>query len=167
MRVRPARIHPERTSVRLSLLPFFLLVVPLAEIATFVMVGSKIGVLTTIALVLATAVTGVTLLRIQGLGALGRIRTQMDRGEMPSRDLVHGLMIMVAGLLLLTPGFITDTLGLLLFVPAILDRAWRFLRRRPSVALPGDGAIAAPSISTRMISAVPTSRTVSGVLQLR
>lgn len=116
--------------MRLSLLPFFLLVIPLAEIATFVVVGSKIGVLATIALVLATAITGVTLLRIQGLGTLSRIRTQMDRGEMPNRELVHGLMIMVAGVLLLTPGFITDTLGFLLFVPAIRDRAWRFLRQR-------------------------------------
>jgi UPF0716 protein FxsA len=116
--------------VRLSLLPFFLLVVPLAEIATFVVVGSKIGVLATIALVLVTAVTGMTLLRIQGLGTLGRIQAQMDRGEMPSRELVHGLMIMIAGILLLTPGFITDTLGFLLFVPALRDRAWRFLRER-------------------------------------
>lgn len=116
--------------MRLSFLPFLLLVVPLAEIATFVLVGSKIGVLATIALVVVTAITGMTLLRVQGLGTLGRIQAQMDRGEVPGRDLVHGLMIMVAGLLLLTPGFITDSLGFLLFVPAIRDRAWQFLRER-------------------------------------
>lgn len=129
------RVHPERKPVRLSFLPFVLLVVPLSEIATFVVVGGKIGVLATIALVLVTAVTGATLLRIQGLGTLARIRAQMDRGEMPGRDLVHGLMIMVAGLLLLTPGFITDTLGFLLFVPAIRDRAWHFLRERVLVSV--------------------------------
>lgn len=129
------RVHPERKPVRLSLLPFILLVVPLSEIATFVVVGSKIGVLATIALVLATAITGATLLRIQGLGTLGRIRMQMDRGEVPGRDLVHGVMIMIAGLLLLTPGFITDTLGFLLFVPAIRDRAWHFLRERVLVSV--------------------------------
>lgn len=114
----------------LPVLPFILLAVPLAEIATFVLVGSKIGVLPTIGLVIVTAIAGATLLRVQGLGTLARIRAQMDRGEMPGRDLVHGLMIMVAGVLLLMPGFITDTLGLLLFIPAIRDRVWRLMRDR-------------------------------------
>jgi UPF0716 protein FxsA len=125
-----AEAKSERTLVPLPVLPFLLLAVPLAEIATFVAVGSQIGVLATIGLVLATAIAGATLLRIQGLGTLARIRAQMDRGEMPGRDLVHGLMIMIAGLLLLTPGFITDTLGLLLFVPALRDGVWHLLRER-------------------------------------
>lgn len=114
----------------LTLIPFLLLVVPLAEIATFVIVGGQIGVLPTIGLVLATAVTGTILLRIQGFGVMARIRATMDAGGMPGRDLVHGFMIMAAGLLLLTPGFITDTIGLLLFVPAIRDFAWSFVRER-------------------------------------
>ena len=114
----------------LSLIPFLLLVIPLAEIATFVIVGGQIGVLPTIGLVLATAVTGTILLRIQGFGVLARIRATMDAGGMPGRDLVHGFMIMAAGLLLLTPGFITDTIGLLLFVPAIRDFAWSVVRER-------------------------------------
>jgi UPF0716 protein FxsA len=114
----------------LSLIPFLLLVVPLAEIATFVIVGGQIGVLPTIGLVLATAVTGTILLRIQGFGVMARIRATMDAGGMPGRDLVHGFMIMAAGLLLLTPGFITDTIGLLLFVPAIRDFAWSVVRER-------------------------------------
>ena len=114
----------------LSLIPFLLLVVPLAEIATFVIVGGQIGVLPTIGLVLATAVTGTILLRIQGFGVMARIRATMDAGGVPGRDLVHGFMIMAAGLLLLTPGFITDTIGLLLFVPAIRDFAWSIVRAR-------------------------------------
>ena len=114
----------------LSLIPFLLLVVPLAEIATFVIVGGQIGVLPTIGLVLATAVTGTILLRIQGFGVMARIRATMDAGGVPGRDLVHGFMIMAAGLLLLTPGFITDTIGLLLFVPAIRDFAWSIARER-------------------------------------
>lgn len=118
----------------LTLIPFLLLVVPLAEIATFVIVGGQIGVLPTIGLVLATAVTGTILLRIQGFGVMARIRATMDAGGMPGRDLVHGFMIMAAGLLLLTPGFITDTIGLLLFVPAIRDFAWSFVRERVVVA---------------------------------
>lgn len=114
----------------LTLIPFLLLVVPLAEIATFVIVGGQIGVLPTIGLVLATAVTGTILLRIQGFGVMARIRATMDAGGMPGRDLVHGFMIMAAGLLLLTPGFITDTIGLLLFVPAIRNFAWSVVRER-------------------------------------
>ncbi|MBO6717136.1 MAG: FxsA family protein [Rhizobiaceae bacterium] len=118
----------------LSLIPFLLLAVPLAEIATFVVVGGQIGVLATIGLVLATAVTGSILLRIQGFGVMARIRASLDAGGMPGRDLVHGFMIMAAGLLLLTPGFITDTVGLLLFVPAIRDLAWSLVRDRVVVA---------------------------------
>ena len=114
----------------LTLIPFLLLVIPLAEIATFVVVGGQIGVLPTIALVLATAVTGTILLRIQGFGVMARIRTTMDAGGIPGRDLVHGFMIMAAGLLLLTPGFITDTIGLLLFVPPVRDFAWSLIRDR-------------------------------------
>jgi UPF0716 protein FxsA len=118
----------------LSLIPFLLLVIPLAEIATFVVVGGQIGVLPTIGLVLATAVTGSILLRIQGFGVMTRIRQTMDAGGMPGRDLVHGFMIMAAGLLLLTPGFITDTIGLLLFVPPVRDFAWSLIRDRVVVS---------------------------------
>lgn len=118
----------------LTLIPFLLLAIPLAEIATFVVVGGQIGVLPTIGLVLATAVTGTILLRIQGFGVMTRIRAALDAGAMPGRDLVHGFMIMAAGLLLLTPGFITDTVGLLLFVPAVRDFAWSLVRDRIVVA---------------------------------
>lgn len=112
------------------MLPFLFLVVPILEIATFVVVGSQIGVLTTIGLVIVTALTGATLLRVQGFATLNRIREQVDRGQVPDRELVHGLMILLAGLLLMTPGFITDTLGLLLFIPAVRDLAWQMLRQR-------------------------------------
>lgn len=116
--------------MRLSFIPFLFLVVPLTEIAVFVLVGGQIGVLATIGLVIATAVLGTILLRIQGFGVMERIRRSVDAGEVPGRELVHGVMILVAGVLLLTPGFVTDTLGFLLFVPAIRDRGWSFLRER-------------------------------------
>ncbi len=118
----------------LSLIPFLLLVIPLAEIATFVVVGGQIGVLPTIALVLVTAISGSILLRIQGFGVMARIRATMDAGGIPGRDLLHGFMIMAAGLLLLTPGFITDTIGLLLFIPPVRDFAWSLVRDRVVVA---------------------------------
>jgi UPF0716 protein FxsA len=117
------------------MLPFLFLVMPILEIATFIVVGSEIGVLPTILLVIATAVTGASLMRIQGLGALNRIRIALDSGEAPDRELVHGLMILLAGVLLLIPGFLTDILGILLFVPPIRDLAWRFLRGRIGVVV--------------------------------
>lgn len=110
------------------LLPIILLLLPLAEIATFVMVGSEIGALATIGLVLATSIAGAVLLRIQGLGVLARMRAQMERGEPPGRELAHALMIAGAAVLLILPGFITDTIGLLLFIPPIRDAAWRLMR---------------------------------------
>lgn len=113
-----------------SIIPFLLLVIPLLEIAAFVVVGGQIGVLATLGLVLATAIAGSILLRVQGFGVLQRVRRTLDEGHVPGRELVHGVMILVAGILLLTPGFITDTLGFLLFVPSVRDAGWRFLRSR-------------------------------------
>jgi UPF0716 protein FxsA len=117
-------------------LPFVALILlglPLLEIAVFVIVGSKIGVLWTIALVVLAAVAGSVLLRIQGFGVLNRIRSEMDAGRNPGRELANGAMIMLAGILLLIPGFVTDIIGLLLFIPLIRDLAWRFLKRRITV----------------------------------
>jgi UPF0716 protein FxsA len=121
---------PGQTIVRFSIIPFLLLIVPLAEIAVFVLVGSHIGVLATLGLVLATAIAGTILLRIQGFGVMERIRRTLEADEVPGRDLVHGAMILVAGILLLTPGFVTDLCGFLLFVPSIREIGWRFLRER-------------------------------------
>jgi UPF0716 protein FxsA len=119
------------------MLPFLFLALPVLEIAVFITVGSQIGVLPTIGLVLATAVAGATLLRVQGFSVLARIRMQMEAGALPGRELGNGAMILAAGLLLITPGFVTDTLGLLLFIPAVRERAWQFLRSRVSVASAG------------------------------
>jgi len=121
----------------LRMLPFLFLIVPVLEITVFIMVGSRIGVLPTILLVLATAVAGATLLRVQGFGVLARIRMQMEAGGLPGRELGNGAMILAAGLLLLTPGFVTDTIGLLLFVPAVRDRIWQLLASRVSVVASG------------------------------
>lgn len=123
--------------MRPSLLPLLIFLVPVLEIAIFIVVGSHIGVLATVLLVVATSVAGAALLRIQGLGTLARIRAQVDRGALPDRELAHGAMILVAGLLLLMPGFLTDAIGLLLFIPPLRDVAWRLLRSRIVVAARG------------------------------
>ena len=114
----------------MPLLPLVLIALPLIEIAGFALVGSLIGVLPTVALVVATTVLGAVLLRVQGLGVLGRIREAMEKGDSAGRELVHGLMIAIAGLLLVIPGFFTDSLGLLLFIPPLRELVWRFLRKR-------------------------------------
>lgn len=121
----------------LRFLPFALLAVPLAEIGVFILVGSAIGVFATIGLVIATAVLGATLLRHQGVAQLMKIQSEMASGRMPGRDVADGAMILVAGVLLLTPGFITDTLGFLLFVPAVRATIFSWLAARVTIVSSG------------------------------
>lgn len=111
-------------------IPLFLLLLPLIEIAGFVLVGRQLGVLPTLGLVIAGCVAGSILLRIQGFGALNRIRKELEAGRDPGRELAHGATILVAGVLLLIPGFFTDIIGLLLFIPPVRDLVWRFLKSR-------------------------------------
>jgi len=123
------------------LIPFFLLIIPIAEIAGFITIGGMIGLWPTLAMIVVTAIGGSILLRIQGFGILSRIQSDIGNNKVPARDLVHGVMIMIAGVLLLTPGFITDTLGFLLFVPQLRDAGWSFVKSRITVvsagAMPG------------------------------
>ncbi|SDA51259.1 FxsA family protein [Mesorhizobium qingshengii] len=120
--------------MRISFLPLFLLALPLLEIAGFVVVGREIGALATVGLVLASGIAGTMLLRHQGLSVMTRIRAEMDAGRDPSRQLAHGAMIVVASILLIIPGFITDIIGLLLFLPPVRDLAWRTFKGRIVVA---------------------------------
>jgi UPF0716 protein FxsA len=95
--------------------------VPLVEIAVFIQVGGWIGLGWTLALVVLTAVLGTWQLRTQGLATLLRAREQVDRGALPARELFDGACLLVAGALLLTPGFVTDAAGFLLFLPPVRD----------------------------------------------
>ncbi|MBX3596575.1 MAG: membrane protein FxsA [Rhizobiaceae bacterium] len=106
-----------------------LLLWPLVEIAGFVVVGSQIGVLSTILLVVAMTLLGGALLRYQGFGVLSRIQAEVNSGRDPGREVAHGLMILVAGLLLVIPGFVSDVIGLALFIPPVRDLAWSFIKR--------------------------------------
>ena len=100
-------------------LPLFFIGIPIAEIATFIMVGGAIGVLPTLALVVLAAMAGVAIVRVQGLQTLGRLQASLDVGGDPSGPLAHGALIVIAGILLVIPGFLTDVVGLLLLVPAV------------------------------------------------
>lgn len=101
----------------LLLLPLFLVAV--AEIALFVQVGQWIGLGPTVLAVVATTLLGAALLRAQGLGALRRAQAALDRRELPVKELFDGACILVGGLLLILPGFLTDALGLLLLLPPV------------------------------------------------
>ncbi len=103
--------------------------VPLIEIAVFIEVGGRIGLVSTLAVVVATALAGTYMLRLQGLSTLHRAQTAMNRGELPLREVFDGLCLLVAGALLLTPGFVTDAVGGSLFIPAVRAGLRRLLGR--------------------------------------
>ena len=124
--------------MRFALIPFLLLlVIPIAEIATFILVGGAIGVGRTLLLILVTAVIGTLLLRAQGMGLIARIQNEVNAGRVPARELVHGLMLLLAGVLLLTPGFVTDAVGFSLFVPPVRDAVWHLVKGRVTTRLRG------------------------------
>ena len=96
--------------------------IPLLEIYLFIQVGEVVGGFATIFLIVFTAVLGVWLLRWQGLMTLSKLQTTVAQGELPAVPLLEGMMLLVAGALLLTPGFFTDTIGFILLVPALRQR---------------------------------------------
>ena len=101
---------------------FLFIVMPIAEMAVLIQVGTMIGVLPTIGLVLLTAVIGAALLKQQGLATLTRANQRLNSGELPAQEVAEGLVLAVGGALLLTPGFITDTFGFLCLIPG--TRHW-------------------------------------------
>ena len=104
-------------------------VVPIAELYVLIQVGQEIGALTTIALVIAVSVVGAWLAKREGLGVWRRMRAQMAAGQVPAANLVDGVLILFGGALLLTPGFITDVLGLVLLLPPTRAAVRGMLRR--------------------------------------
>lgn len=103
-----------------------LFIVPLIEVALFIEIGGMIGVWPTITIAILTAILGSFLLRHQGFAAMRDVQSRLAAGVNPGRVLADGAMIMLAGVLLLTPGFLTDAVGLLLLIPPV--RGWIFRR---------------------------------------
>lgn len=103
---------------------FFLLFIatPLIELYFLIQVSSHIGALLTIGLSIFTALFGGALVRIQGFAVLGRVREAMARNQLPALEMLDGALLLVAGLVLLLPGFVTDVLGFLLLVPGLRRR---------------------------------------------
>lgn len=134
--------HPDQTgnSPLLQLLFLAFLLVPLLEIYLLIQVGSEIGALATVLLVVFTAVLGAVLLRLQGLITLNRVRSALARGELPTQAMLEGVVLLFSGALLLTPGFFTDAIGFLALIPALRRAAIAaIIRRGVMAAAPGGG----------------------------
>ncbi|MBZ0158318.1 MAG: FxsA family protein [Alphaproteobacteria bacterium] len=95
-----------------------LAVVPFIELYLLIKIGSGIGALNTILLVLLTAVIGAFMVKAEGVRVIHRIRSDIREGRVPAEELIDGAMILVAGAFLLTPGFLTDLIGFLMVIPA-------------------------------------------------
>jgi UPF0716 protein FxsA len=102
--------------------------IPLVELFLLLKIGSIVGALNTILLVIITGVLGAYLAQQEGLRTLERIRTLMAQGEMPGEPLIDALLILVAGFVLITPGILTDLLGFLMLIPATRAPIRRWIR---------------------------------------
>jgi UPF0716 protein FxsA len=103
------------------------ILLPLAELAVIIAVGKSIGVLTTLLLLLVFSLAGAWLARREGLAAWRRFQLAMAEGRVPTREVADGAMVLLAGALLLVPGFLTDVLGLLLLLPGVRAVARRLV----------------------------------------
>jgi UPF0716 protein FxsA len=106
------------------------IVVGVVEISVIIQVGQWIGFLNTVGLLLLVSLVGAWLVKRQGLGVLARIREQRSAGRIPATEAFDGALILVAGVLLVIPGFVTDALGLLLLIPPVRAVARRLVSRR-------------------------------------
>lgn len=136
--------NPRKQAEIMPILILFLLI-PILEIWIFVKVGEVIGAWSTVALVVAMAIAGAVLVRIQGLAVLDRARATLAAGEFPTNELLDGLFVLLAGFLLIVPGFLTDVLGILLFIPAFRRRLgasiWGWISHRPNIILHRGGRV--------------------------
>lgn len=115
--------------ILISLLAAFILI-PILELAVLLKLHDVAGLVNTLAIVIITGFVGAFLARAQGIMVLAQIQRDLAEGKMPAPRLMDGVMILIAGVLLITPGLITDTVGFLLLIPAVrtIIRAW--LRRK-------------------------------------
>jgi len=102
-----------------GLLFLLFILVPLVEIYFLIQVGSVIGAIPTIGLVVFTALLGAMLLRFQGMTTLQRTRVTMAQGQVPAIEMLEGVLLLFAGILLLTPGFFTDAIGFAFLLPPL------------------------------------------------
>jgi UPF0716 protein FxsA len=105
-------------------------IIPFIEIYLLIKIGSYLGAFNTVVIVILTAFLGALLARYQGFQTMLRVRESLERGEMPAEELLDALLILLAGIVLLTPGFLTDLAGLMILMPATRLRFKRWLRKK-------------------------------------
>jgi len=115
----------------LILLAIFILI-PVIEIAFIIEVGSAFGVFITIGLIILTAILGSYFIRLQGIGVVQRLKEQANSGEPPVKEVVDAFALLIAGFLLLTPGFFTDAIGFLLLIPPLRHAFANYIKPRLS-----------------------------------
>ena len=104
--------------------------IPMVELYLLIKLGTIIGGLNTIVLVILTGFAGAWLARMEGMHTMLKVKMNMQQGIMPAEELMDGLLILIAGLVLITPGLITDVLGLMMLWPVTRNRFKRFLRKK-------------------------------------
>jgi len=112
------------------------IIVPLAEIAVLIEVGGWLGLGPTLALIVLTAAVGTWMLRRQGFAVLRRAQQQMQQGALPIAEVFEGFCLVIAGALLLTPGFLTDAVGALLLLPPVRALLYRKVRHQLEEQVP-------------------------------
>jgi len=117
--------------------PLLFIIIPLVELYLIITVGGYIGAFWTVMIVIATAVIGVNLLRMQGFNTLQRAQQSMAQGAMPAMEMMEGIVLAVGGALLITPGFLTDTLGFICLIPFTRQALIRGFIKRGSVQMHG------------------------------
>jgi len=113
-----------------QILLLLFLSIPLIEIYLLIQVGEVIGAMPTVLMVVFTAVLGAMLLRVQGLSTLRRVQAVSARGEVPALEMLEGVMLMIGGGLLLTPGFFTDAIGFICLIPPFRQALIRYWIKR-------------------------------------
>jgi len=109
---------------------FLFTLVPLLELYLLIRLGTYVGAVDTIAIVIGTGIAGGLLAKSQGLAVLDRMRAELNQGRLPAESLFDGLLILIAGAMLVTPGLLTDGLGLLLLIPWSRKAIKSWLKRK-------------------------------------
>lgn len=148
--------------------PILFIAIPLVELYFILVVGDIIGAFWTVILVLLTAIIGVNLLRIQGMSTLARAQRNMAQGAIPALEMMEGVALAIAGVLLITPGFITDSIGFLLLIPASRQVIIRFIMARATVYTGSTGfhsSVEKPSDKSQSASAKTTRNKVGRTIE--
>ena len=145
----------QKLPMRIALIAF--ITIPLAEMFILIKVGEIIGALPTVGLVVLTATLGIWLLRLEGIATLRRVQEKLNQGQIPETELLEGIMLLVGGALLLTPGFVTDAIGFACLIPV--------LRRPIARWIIHQGVIRAMNFSLKTGQPDTHGQTIEGVFE--